>query len=725
MPERCVSSIQVSITGFRPSRSSGPRTQGKSLLLATSLLAVLVIFTGCPRKAPARPKKPAGRARVATTSLATYSSLTTDPNQDSVLYVFSWGDGMADTTGLLPPGDTAFASHQWPSIGEYAVRAKAQDAKGYWSGWSSALSVTVTVNHPPDAPLRPSHTGVDSVGKPVAFTTSATDPDGDSVRIRYFFAEGQVSAYGPSVAGGEAYTDTVIYSRNGWKVVYAAAWDGTDTSDWSAPDSIFINSPNVAPYAPTIVMDHTPTRGIANGPAYRFYATARDQYGDSLYYRWYFDGTDSVTSGMSPSSIESFVEWTPTGDTHSYTVKVRVFDQTGLTNPTTPSIVFKTVAEGEMIWDVPGEFVASPAIGPSLWRGDTRTGIICGSADGYVYVVDACQAFVIHQIPLLEPDAYNSSAAIGTDGTRYVGNENGWFYAFGPDDSRDTFKWRLGNGVDGMTATAALAGDGSIYCGGEDLLIHKLTDNGSSATEAWSYRLTSEMLSSPAIGPDGSIYCCDYGGYAYALNGDSTLRWRVRIEDSAGIYSSPAVASDGTVYVGTEAGRLMALRDGNVVWSYQTEPPFGVSSSPIVGPDGNIYFGCGNGKLYRIDQNSHQPVTDWPIVVTTDFISSTPLLCADGIIYIADDHSLYAYDVDNPSGGPRWQTTLVPPGKGGRGRLSLDNQPSPVVDQYGIIYISTGSGLFAIAGRPGGTLAATDWPMFHHDARHTGRFGAK
>jgi hypothetical protein len=48
-----------------------------------------------------------------------------------------------------------------------------------------------------------------------------------------------------------------------------------------------------------------------------------------------------------------------------------------------------------------------------------------------------------------------------------------------------------------------------------------------------------------------------------------------------------------------------------------------------------------------------------------------------------------------------------------------------VVDRYGIVYIATGSGIFAIAGRPGGTLAATDWPMFHHDSRHTGRFGAK
>jgi len=92
---------------------------------------------------------------------------------------------------------------------------------------------------------------------------------------------------------------------------------------------------------------------------------------------------------------------------------------------------------------------------------------------------------------------------------------------------------------------------------------------------------------------------------------------------------------------------------------------------------------------------------------------------------IADDSTLYAFDVNNPNSGPRWKTALVPPASRTGGRLSLDNQPSPVVDQYGIIYIATSYGVFAVAGRPGGTLALTDWPMFHQDARHTGRFGAK
>jgi outer membrane protein assembly factor BamB len=372
--------------------------------------------------------------------------------------------------------------------------------------------------------------------------------------------------------------------------------------------------------------------------------------------------------------------------------------------------------------------VASPALGTTLFKGGTWPAIICGSTDEFVYVVDAYQSFLINQVAIDDPYEWNSSAAIGPDGTRYMGNENGGFYAIGANDS---IKWKFGTGDSGMTATAAIAGDGSIYCGGEGQRLHKLTDMGASVTEVWSYKLRQELTSSPAIGPDGRIYCCDDSGYVYAFNSDGTLSWEVRTGDTVGISSSPAVTSDGTVYVGTEAGHLLAVKDGSVQWSYKADSAFPISSSPIIGPEGNIYFGCDDGKLYRIDQNSHMPVSNWPIVVTSGDVSNTPLICADNVIYVADDDSLYAVNVTDPP-SRRWAVVLAAPLARRSGhlprRLALDNQPSVAVDQYGIIYIATSTGdgaVLAIAGRSTGTLAITDWPMFHHDAKHTGRHGAK
>ena len=702
----------------------------KSLLLTVSLLVALVLMVGCQNKPPNIPAKPSGPAAVALTDTASYVSVTTDPNRDKVLYIFNWGDGDSTITALFKSGDTVTASHNWSATGVYPVKVKAKDEKGKYSAdWSDTLMVTVDTlgppNHAPDAPLKPTHVGIDSIGKPIAVTTSATDPDGDSVQIKFYFGDGGAPSYGAKVASGASFTDTAVYNTNGWKVVYAVATDGRDTSVQSAPDSIFINSPNVPPDAPVILPNLMPMRGIAGGPAYRLYARASDQYGDSLYYRWYIDGTDSVTSGMFQSGIDAYALWTPAGDTHTYTLSVRVFDQTGLTNSTMPTTTFKTVGEGEVIWGLAYEFVASPAIGTALWRGNSWPAIICGSTDENLYVVDAYQSFLVNTITIDDPSEYNSSVTIGADGTRYVGNENGKFVAIGPND---TVKWTFGTGDSAMTATAALTASGAIVCGGEDQRIHKLNSDG---TEAWSYRLRQEMTSSPAIGPDGKIICCDDSGYVYWFNDDGSLAWQCPTGDTTGITSSPAIASDGTVYVGTELGRLFALKDGAVLWSYATNPLFSISSSPIIGPDGNIYFTCDDGNLYRLDQNTHLPVANWPIAVSGGAVNSTPLLCADNIVYVASDDSIAAYDVNNPTGGARWAVALTSPVKGAHHqpqRLSLDNQPSAVVDQYGIIYITTETGdgaIMAIAGRPSGTLAATDWPMFHHDAKHTGKFGSK
>ena len=97
--------------------------------------------------------------------------------------------------------------------------------------------------HPPDPPLRPAHSGIDSILKPIVFWTAAADPDGDSVRIKFCFGDSQPAVYGRWVRSRVAVSDTVVYQTPGWKVVHAVASDGRDTSAMSAPDSIFINSP--------------------------------------------------------------------------------------------------------------------------------------------------------------------------------------------------------------------------------------------------------------------------------------------------------------------------------------------------------------------------------------------------------------------------------------------------------------------------------------------------
>ena len=79
------------------------------------------------------------------------------------------------------------------------------------------------------------------------------------------------------------------------------------------------------------------------------------------------------------------------------------------------------------------------------------------------------------------------------------------------------------------------------------------------ARSQWTYRMGSQVESSPAIGADGTVYAGTLDGHLYAINPDGSLEWAYTTEDS--VSSSPAIAIDGTVYVRSSDGKLYAFSD--------------------------------------------------------------------------------------------------------------------------------------------------------------------
>jgi len=67
------------------------------------------------------------------------------------------------------------------------------------------------------------------------------------------------------------------------------------------------------------------------------------------------------------------------------------------------------------------------------------------------------------------------------------------------------------------------------------------------------------------------------------------------------IISSPAIGSDGTIYVGSNDNRLRAFdpNNGNILWT-SVSTGGGIQSSPAIGSDGTIYVGSDDGRLYAI-----------------------------------------------------------------------------------------------------------------------------
>ena len=296
-----------------------------------------------------------------------------------------------------------------------------------------------------------------------------------------------------------------------------------------------------------------------------------------------------------------------------------------------------------------------------------------------------------------------SSAAIGSDGTIYVGSWDNHIYAIDPDGS---LKWRYETG-NRVYSSPTVGSDGTIYIGSHDHYLYAINPDG---TLGWRYETGGQVPSSPAIGSDGTIYVGSQDSYVYAINPDSTLKWRYNT--GKGLDASPALDSNGIIYIGARGtgmgstdGYLYAINpDGTLGWRYQTDNL--VYSSPAVGPDGTIYIGSNDHYLYAINPDN---TLKWRYETGDLVKSSSPAVGSDGTIYVGSwDHYLYAI---NPDGTLGW-------------RCETDGtvESSPAVGPDGTIYIGSNDGnLYALEGSSRG-LASSAWPKFRHDRINTGRF---
>jgi outer membrane protein assembly factor BamB len=216
-------------------------------------------------------------------------------------------------------------------------------------------------------------------------------------------------------------------------------------------------------------------------------------------------------------------------------------------------------------------------------------------------------------------------------------------------------------------------------------------DGPATATVKWMYRNIARFQSSPAIGPDGTIF---YGTVRLLCANDPTngsKKWCTHLVSTIK-RSSPAVAADGTVYVGARDDRLYALcsgsacgalTQGSIKWSFQIHDDGDVRVSPAIGPDGTVYMaGTFNGSLHALNPNGS---LKWKFSVGEAVINASPALADDGSVYLGFLHKV------SSTGSRLWEFH-----SGSRNRSS-----SPAIATDGTVYVGTTRGLFAI--NPDGT----------------------
>jgi hypothetical protein len=73
-----------------------------------------------------------------------YTSVTTDPEVDQILYLFDWGDGtVSEWLGPYNSGEPVTASHAWPALGDYEIKVRAKDIEGSISYWSDPFPLHI------------------------------------------------------------------------------------------------------------------------------------------------------------------------------------------------------------------------------------------------------------------------------------------------------------------------------------------------------------------------------------------------------------------------------------------------------------------------------------------------------------------------------------------------------------------------------------------------------
>ena len=118
-----------------------------------------------------------------------------------------------------------------------------------------------------------------------------------------------------------------------------------------------------------------------------------------------------------------------------------------------------------------------------------------------------------------------SSPAIDTDGTIYIGSNDGKIYALNPDS---TLKWTFQTG-DKVESSPAIDIEGTIYFGSYDSYVYALDPNGNLK---WSYQTGDKVLASPSIDVDGTIIIGSEDNIVYAFDPNGSLKWTFEAESS-------------------------------------------------------------------------------------------------------------------------------------------------------------------------------------------------
>jgi outer membrane protein assembly factor BamB len=280
------------------------------------------------------------------------------------------------------------------------------------------------------------------------------------------------------------------------------------------------------------------------------------------------------------------------------------------------SVVALDAATGAYKWrfETDGDVESSPTLAPDGT-------LYFGADDAKVYALNASDGTLKWTFSFPDGSDTDSSPGLGADGTVYIGSDKGTLYAL--DGLQGTLKWyfrAIGEisgapaiGLDGTVTICALNSAKT------ESVTYAL--NGLTGSQRWAATHSSQSAPSVAIGGDGTVFVSGVAlpgttnevpsperAVVWALDGNTgAQKWEQWLEPGSAGVTAVSIDAAGFLYVQAErsitaegVGKLSALEPltGSILWEFVTN---GSSNSiPAIGADGTVYVGSDDGRVYAI-----------------------------------------------------------------------------------------------------------------------------
>jgi outer membrane protein assembly factor BamB len=280
------------------------------------------------------------------------------------------------------------------------------------------------------------------------------------------------------------------------------------------------------------------------------------------------------------------------------------------------AVVALDAATGAQKWrfETAGDVESSPALAPDGT-------LYFGADDARVYALNASDGTLKWWFAFPDGSDTDSSPALGADGTVYIGSDKGTLYAL--EGRHGTLKWQFQAIGEISGAPAIAWDGTVFICALNAAKTESVTYaiDGLTGIPRWTVAHASQSAPSVAVGADGTAFSSGVSpastvnavmalqrAVVWALDGNTGAPiWERLLEPGSAGVTAVAIDAAGILYVhaerpiaGAGMGKLSALEPmtGGILWEAFTGGSS--NSSPAIGADGTVYVGSDDGRVYAV-----------------------------------------------------------------------------------------------------------------------------